>query len=358
MPTGQKQALFATPDTQVSVRHTTLTYTRVMQHKASGLAALEHLSFAWFVPVMGWTGLGLSWSRAIDGLGEPAYVVAAACASLASGILALVLLGTLRRAGVHRASVLADLRHPVKHTFVSALPIGMVLLAALWIGLTHRTPLALEVFWWIGAVAELATTVWVLSRWLRPADQGGTPLAALTPVIFLPLVGNLLVAWAGVPLGHGTWSALQAGIGLLMWPVALTLLMVRQFQAGPLPARMTPTWFIMIVPPSIIGLDLVQLDAPLSLVWAVWGMGLFFLLWVLTQLEAIRSQPFGMAHWGMSFPLAAFTALTLRLAQTPDGRWLQMPATLMLAITSLVILGLTLGTWRGLRHGGLLAPEN
>jgi tellurite resistance protein len=65
-----------------------------------------------------------------------------------------------------------------------------------------------------------------------------------------------------------------------------------------------------------------------------------------------------MAHWGMSFPLAAFTALTLRLAQTPDGRWLQMPATLMLAITSLVILGLTLGTWRGLRHGGLLAPEN
>lgn len=357
MPTGQKQALFATPDTQVSVRHTTLTYTRVMQHKASGLAALEHLSFAWFVPVMGWAGLGLSWSRAIDGLGEPAYVVAAACASLASGILALVLLGTLWRAGVHRASVLADLRHPVKHTFVSALPIGMVLLAALWIGLTHRTPLALEVFWWIGAVAELATTVWVLSRWLRPADQGGTPLAALTPVIFLPLVGNLLVAWAGVPLGHGTWSALQAGIGLLMWPVALTLLMVRQFQAGPLPARMTPTWFIMIVPPSALALSISLWEPPAPVLWAIWGMALLSFMWALTQVKSIISQPFGLPHWSLNFPLTAFTSATLMQAHAPDGGWLWAPGVAVLAITSAVIVWLSRMTLRGLWRGELLRAD-
>jgi hypothetical protein len=30
---------------------------------------------------------------------------------------------------------------------------------------------------------------------------------------------------------------------------------------------------------------------------------------------------------------------------------------LLLAVTSLLILGLTLGTWRGLRHGQLLVPE-
>ena len=37
---------------------------------------------------------------------------------------------------------------------------------------------------------------------------------------------------------------------------------------------------------------------------------------------------------------------------------IDVPATLMLAITSLVILGLSLGTWRGLRHGSLLVPEH
>jgi hypothetical protein len=34
-----------------------------------------------------------------------------------------------------------------------------------------------------------------------------------------------------------------------------------------------------------------------------------------------------------------------------------VPATLLLATTSLVILGLTLRTWQGLRHGHLLVAE-
>ena len=61
--------------------------------------------------------------------------------------------------------------------------------------------------------------------------------------------------------------------------------------------------------------------------------------------------------WGMSFPLAAFSALTLRLANTSQGHWLQLPALGLLALTSLVILGLTLGTWRGLRQGSLLVAD-
>ena len=328
-----------------------------MQPKASGLAALEHLSPAWFVPVMGWTGLGLSWSRAIDGLGEPAHWVASACASLASGLLTLVLLGTLWRAWAHRAAWLADLRHPVKHTFVSALPIAMVLLAALWIGLTHRTPLALEAFWCIGALAELATTLWVLSRWLRPADQGGTPLAALTPVIFLPLVGNLLVAWAGVPLGHGTWSAIQAGIGVFLWPVALALLAVRQFQVGPLPPRMTPTWFIMIVPPSALALSISLWEPPGPVLWAIWGMALLSFMWALTQVKTIIEQPFGLPHWSLSFPLTAFTSATLMQAHSADGAWLWAPGVAVLAITSAVIVWLSRMTVRGLWRGELLRPD-
>jgi tellurite resistance protein len=328
-----------------------------MQHQRSGWSALEHLSFAWFVPVMGWTGLGLSWSRAIDGLGEPAYVVATVCASLASGMLALVLLAMLWRAQAHSTAYFADLRHPIKHTFVAALPIGMVLLAALWIGLTHRTPLALEVFWWVGALAELATTVWVLSRWLRPADQGGTPLAALTPVIFLPLVGNLLVAWAGMPLGHGTWSAIQAGIGAMMWPMALAALVVRQFQVGPLPPRMTPTWFIMIVPPSALALSINLWEPPPAVLWAIWGMALLSFMWALTQVKSIVEQPFGMPHWSLSFPLTAFTSATLMQAHSADGGWLWAPGVAVLAITSAVIVWLSRMTLRGLWHGDLLRPE-
>jgi tellurite resistance protein len=120
---------------------------------------------------------------------------------------------------------------------------------------------------------------------------------------------------------------------------------------------LAPSWFITMVPPSIGGLSLLQLDAPLTLVWMMWGIGAFFLMLMTTQIATLHEQPFSMANWGMSFPLAAFTSLTLRMTHAPGGAWLQLPATLLLAITSLLILGLTLSTWRGLRHGHLLVAE-
>ena len=57
----------------------------------------------------------------------------------------------------------------------------------------------------------------------------------------------------------------------------------------------------------------------------------------------------------MSFPLAAFAALTLRLA-TP-GSPMAVLGLMLLALASLLILGLLAGTVRGLRDGSLLAPE-
>ena len=323
----------------------------------SRLHVLEHLSPAWFVPAMGWTGLGLSWARAIQGLGEPAHLVALACASLASLMLVGVGLGMALRWRVHPAPFWADAGHPVKHTFWSALPIGMVLLAALWISLTHVTHVAMTLWWGVGALGELATTLWVIARWLRPKAAGGTPLSALTPVIFLPLVGNLLVPWAGVPLGHLTWSSVQMGLGLLLWPVGFTLLWVRLRRFGPLPAHMTPTWFILVVPPSAAALSLSLFDPPGGLLWTLWGIAAACLMWALTQLKTIVQLEFGLPHWGMSFPLAAFSALCLKLGQTPEGGWLLPAGQLAVGITTLVILWLSIKSLQGLLNGHLLQPE-
>jgi tellurite resistance protein len=171
------------------------------------------------------------------------------------------------------------------------------------------------------------------------------------------VVGNVLAPLGGVSVGLEAWATAQFGIGLFLWVVLQTLLFVRTAQAGPLPARMAATWFITAVPPSIGGLSLLQLDAPLTLVWMLWGIAAFFLTLALTQIGTIREQPFSMAQWGMSFPMAAFTSLTLRMGHAPGGAWLQLPGTLLLAVTSLLIVGLTLQTWRGLRHGHLLVAE-
>ena len=328
-------------------------------HRAA--ARLEHLAPAWFVLVMGWCGLSQAWLRGTDLFGDMALGLGLVAGGFAALIFLMLCLSCIVRLQLHPHAVEADLKHPVRHAFMATLPISMLLLATLGAALFWHTnewlDMGLRALWLTGSLLELAATVWVLGRWLGPKEAGGLQWPTFTPVVFIPVVGNVIAPLGGLTLGFGPWATAQFGIGLLLWPVLQTMLMVRLVQAGPLPAKLSPSLFITIVPPSIIALCALQLDAPLTLVWALWGMGVFFLAWSLTQVSAILSQAFNLSHWGLSFPLAAFTTLTLRLAGTPEGAWLNLPATILLAITSFAILGLTFGTWRGLRHGSLLVAE-
>jgi tellurite resistance protein len=267
-----------------------------------------------------------------------------------------LILISLWRARLYPVAFMTEVRHPVQSSFWSALPIAMVLQAALYLALIQSANLFLEGLWWLGALAEWACLIWLLARWTQSGQNPG--LSAITPVVFLPLVGHALVPWAGVPLGHLTYSAIQLGVGLFMWPMGLGLLLLRLLTVGPLPARMTPTWFILMVPPSALALSLNLWQPPQALLWGFWGMGLTSLMWALTYTKTIARFDFDWPHWGMSFPLAAFTSMSLMMSHQPSGLWLQTPAMIMLAITNGVMLWLSWMTWRGLLGGELLRPKS
>ena len=328
-----------------------------MLDSSSHDTALEHLGPGWFVLVMGWSGLAMAWFRAVPLVGDNATLIGKAAASLAGLIFLTLVLAMALRMARHPAAVQADLRHPVKHAFVAALPISLLLLGTLTVTALDPTTALGPILWWMGSLGEMGATVWVLARWLRAKEQGGLQWPAVTPVLFIPVVGNVIVPLAGIPMGFGAWAAAQFAIGLFLWPTLLVLLMARMVMAGPLPGRMSGTLFIMAAPPSVIGLCLLQWELSQATAWGAWGIALFSILWALTQLAVLRQQAFGIPHWGMSFPLAAFAALSLRLSQTSGGEWLSLPATAMLAVASVVIVGLTLSTWRGLRQGRLLVPD-
>lgn len=349
---------------------------------------LKFLMPGWFSVVMGLAGLALAWHSAEAALGSSATGV-----SLVFGVVAVLVFVALLGLSVLRfnrfpAALAEDLRHPVRHAFVAALPVATLLLVTLGVALAGTHPV-LDALWWLAALGQLWATVWVLKRWLvatpvPPAPQSATPAAlqgliqgaslspvkpaapapsapafwpTVTPVLFIPVVGNVVAPLAGLALGHSVWAMAQWGVGLLLWPVVLGLLLVRRAVQGPLPDRLLPTWFITVAPPSVIGLVTVQWQAPLAVVAACWGMALFFLLWVASIAQQAVNQPFSLTFWAVSFPLAAFTTLTLRLAALAESGGLQMAGTLLLALTSLVVFGLCLGTVRGLRDGSLLAPE-
>lgn len=315
---------------------------------------LKYLVPGWYATVMGLTGLSLAWHRAAPLMGGGAEAVASVLGALAAAVFAVLALATVLRGQRHPEAWAEDRHHPVRHTLVAALPISLILLAT--VALAELGPsMPVRLLWWAGALGQLLTTVWVLARWLRPGAAGGLAWASATPTLFLPIVGHVLVPLAGVPLGYADWSAAQFGIGLMFWPVVLVLIVVRIASHGLWPDRLLPSAFIFIAPPAAVGLSALQLGAPLAVVWALWGMALFTLLWAGSLAKRIAALPFGLAHWGMSFPLASLAALTLRLA-TPGGV-LAVLGPLLLAVTSLVVLALVLGTLRGLREGTLLAPE-
>ncbi|MDO5625623.1 MAG: C4-dicarboxylate ABC transporter [Pseudomonadota bacterium] len=314
--------------------------------------ALKHLALNWFAIVMTLAGLSLAWLRAAPLLGEMATggaLVLGAAAALA--FAALALLSWLR--WQHYAEALAaDMRHPARHTFVALVPASLILLATAGVSLLGSQAW-LAVLWWAGSLGQLAVTVWVLARWLGAGKAAGW--TAVTPMLFVPVVGNVLAPLAGVALGAPGWSAAQFGIGVLLWPVLLALLLARIVGQGMWPERLLPATFISVAPPAVIGSGVLQLGGPLVLAWMCWGVALFFLLWSAQITRRMLAQPFSIGLWSLGFPLAAFATLTLRLAAQQPGA--QAPGMVALALATLVTLVLGIGTYKGLREGSLLAPE-
>lgn len=323
-------------------------------------APLKHLAPGWFASVMGWAGLAIAWHRAGPVFGEMAAGISLVASAVAALVFVALGAATLWRWHRHPAALREDAQHPVRHAFFATVPVGALLIATLLVA--HGGPVlpGTPVLWGIAALAQIGVTVWVLSRWLRAtpaAGSSGWNWAGITPALLIPIVGNVIAPLAGVPLGQLAWSAAQFGVGLLFWPVVLVLLVVRIAQAGMLPDRLLPTLFIVVAPPAVVGSAALQFGASPLLAWMAWGMAAASLAWIATLARRLAAVPFGLPHWAMSFPLAAFAALSLRLAEQPEGGWLRVPAIALLAFASLVVLALTLATLRGLRAGTLLVPE-
>lgn len=316
---------------------------------------------------MGLCGLALAWHRAAPVLGPTATAVAFAISLVMLAVAVALAAGSAARAWRFPAAWREDWLHPVRHVFIATIPISLLLIVTVAVALLGPAPW-LAVLWWVGSLAQLAITVAVLGRWwhggpsAEPAagKPAGPSWSGLTPALFIPVVGNVVAPLAGVPLGFVEWSLAQFAIGAFFWPVVLTLVAVRLFIAGALPERLLPTAFIAVAPPAVSGLSLMQFGAPQAVVWTMWGVALFFLLWAATLAGRIVRLPFAIPHWAMSFPLAAFAGLTLRIADasgSATGGFSSL-ALAALALATLVIAALFVATIRGLRNASLLVAES
>lgn len=319
---------------------------------------LKYLAPGWFALVMGWGGLALAWHQSTALLGAPAAAVALGLGWAAIVALGVLLVLTAVRLYRHTPDLLADLRHPVRHPLVAMIPMAMLVVAGFAVQVLRLSGSWLAAYWALAGLAQLAVTVWVFHRFrLHAAGDKGPNWNGVTPALFLAAAGNVIVPLAGVDLGFRAWSAAQWTIGAFFFPLVQVLFMVRLAAHGMLPRRLLPMLFITVAPPAAGGLGLAQLGAPVVAAQGAWGVALFFVLLGFASFKAMMQEAFTIGHWALSFPLAAFAALSMHLALATQNGVMQTFAILSLALASVLIAWLTLATLRGLRDGSLLAPE-
>ena len=318
----------------------------------SGASRLAHFPVAFFAMVMGLSGLTLVWQKAAEVLGTPAVIGTALALVTAAIFVAFATAYTLKLLR-YREAVVAELNHPIKLSFFPAISISLVLLGTT---LRHLAPGLAEALWMLGTGLHLALTLYVISRWMHH-DQ--FEVIHINPAWFIPAVGNILVPIAGVGFGYPTLSWFFFSIGAVFWLVLLTIVFYRMFFHAPLPARLLPTLFIMIAPPSAGFIAWVQLTGSLDGLGRILvNIGLFLTLLLLTQARRFAALQFFLSFWAYSFPLAAMTVATFiyhELTGVPALRWLSL---LCLVGTTGLILWLVLLTVRAARRGQICVPES
>jgi tellurite resistance protein len=285
--------------------------------------------------VMGLAGLGLSARAAAPVLPgtvrAPAYFTEpwVLLGALALAVLLPLYLIKLVR---HPKLVAQDFTNPALLGFTGALPVGMFLVAG---GLAPYAPLIGNVLWWAGFVLLACFQVWALSRWL----SGSIELAQVNAGWLIVLVGGIVAPGPGLALGNVEASHVIFGVSASAAPLLMALLFYRAVLGEPLPEPLRPSWFILLVPPSLIYANGRALYAG-----NVFLENLFFASLILALALFLSSRnffrwKFGAPWWAFTFPLDALAYAAARYAQDhPSTLWKAVCAATLALATLFVAL--------------------
>ncbi len=312
---------------------------------------LQHFPVPFFAVVMGLSGFTLAWEKAHLLFGAPE-----AAGRFLSGLTAaiFIVLAILYMVKMVRfpGAVRQEFHHPLKLSFFPAVSISLILLG---ICTLHIAPTAAFWLWIVGAAAHLAFTLYVMGAWIHHEKF---QIHHINPAWFIPVVGNILVPIAGVPLGFPEISWFFFSIGIVFWLVLLTIFFNRIIFHDPMPERLVPTFFILIAPPAVGFIAWFRLTGGLDDFGRVlYYAALFFTLLLATQIGKFAKLPFFLSWWAYSFPLAAMTVATMVMyqeLQTPVFRGLSM---LLLGVLTLVILMLVAKTLAAIFRHGICVEE-
>ena len=312
---------------------------------------VAHVPVTLFTIVMGLCGFTLA-LRAGEAALELGHLISGAAHLLSMVVFAAVSVLYVAKGLRHPGAVVAEWQHPVKLAFFPAISIALVLMSVVML---DPAPGLARAMWLVAVPLQLFLTVSVVSGWISARSfQHGH----LTPAWFIPAVGNVIVAIAGVPLGYVEISWFFTSVGLIFWIVMLVLVMNRLIFHDPLPVRLQPTLVILIAPPSVGFLAWVALVGGVDPFARVLLNGAYlFTLIVAVQLPRLLRLPFSLAFWALSFPMAGVTIASFTYADATGSAGHRIIGIGLLAVLCVIILALLFRTAQAVRNNEIFVPD-
>jgi C4-dicarboxylate transporter/malic acid transport protein len=352
---------------------------------------LETFHPGWYASVMGTAIVGIVAYQnpgQVPGLAAP--LQAAGVAMIALAVVLAVVLGVpyVARWVRHREAARRDFANPLLGALYATFPAGLLVLA---VGIATVGASAVPGGMTLGVVGVLASVGTLLAMLVsvgfavmlfrgpgvEPAAVNGTwfiPPVVMTivPLALAPFAGTAGADGLGLLLavGYGAW-----GLGMLLFMLVASLLYAR-LVFHPLPgAPLAPSLWIALGPIGVGGLVLVRLAqagtpatgeaAPaisaMSTIGAtaLWGFGLWWLAVAAVLLVGYRRRgpvPFGIGWWAFTFPLGAYTALTVALARSWQSSAIEAFGVVLFVGLAVAWLIVAAGTVRAVRSGAAWGP--
>ncbi|WP_460843708.1 SLAC1 family transporter [Noviherbaspirillum agri] len=267
-----------------------------------------------FAISVGLFGLVDAWQRAAASGWRVADIVASILVWPAILIWVASLLLYAIKCKRHWRAVAAEFRHPVQGSLQALLPLSMLLAI-----IQFRQPE--QGIWLLLALCALALNAVIAFRVASVLITGQMPANAVTPALYLPIVGGALIgAMTFASLGYRGWAALLFGTGLSGWAL-LEARILSQLSHGPLPETVRATIGVELVPPVIATLAAAVIwpDLPADILLVGLGIAAVPFATVALRFRWWSKVPFSIGFWSFSFPLAALAGSVLEAVHR--GGW-------------------------------------
>lgn len=316
-------------------------------HESSWLARLPAAIFGISVGMLGLVG---AWRRAAAFGWDFAGDVSALLIWPVAAIWVVSLILYAIKCKRHPDAVLGEFRHPVKGSLQALLPLSLLLVVVHF----HQPQ---QGVWLLLALLAIGLHALIASRVVSTLTTGQIPQNAITPALYLPVVGGALIGGMTLAsLGYPGWGAMLFGTGLSGWALLEARILGQLFQ-GPMPEALRPTIGVELAPPAIATLtaSVIWPQLPADVLMVGLGICIAPFISVMARYRWWRHVPFSVGFWSFSFPLAALASAILEAVHR--GGWPQWIGMSALLVATAVIAFLAVRTVMLLLQGRFLPRE-